>query len=138
MQWSDIPLAPPNRVLRQFAVLWIVFFAGLACWHVYFHDHQALAIAFAVLAFTGGPLGLVKPQAIRWMFVGSMVVTFPIGWVVSRLVLACLFYGIFTPVGFVFRFMGRDTLHRRHCPDEPTYWTTKPAAAGPKSYLRQF
>jgi hypothetical protein len=138
MQWSDIPLVPSNRVLRQFAVLWIVFFAGLACWHGFLRNHQALAIAFAVLAFTVGPLGLMKPQAIRWMFVGSMVVTFPIGWVVSRLVLACLFYGIFTPVGLVFRLMGRDALHRRHRPDEPTYWTAKPAAAGPKSYLRQF
>ncbi len=138
MQWSDIPLAPPNRTLRQFAVLWIVFFAGLACWHGFFQDHQALAIAFAVLALTIGPLGLVKPQAIRWIFVGSMVVTFPIGWVVSRLVLACLFYGIFTPVGLAFRLMGRDALHRRPRPEEPTYWTAKPAATGPKSYLRQF
>src|SRR5262249_17737686 len=138
MQWSDIPLAPPNRLLRQFAVLWTVFFAGLACWHGYFHDHRVTAIALAVLALSVGPLGLAKPQAIRWVFVGSMVATFPIGWVVSRLVLACLFYGIFTPVGLVFRVMGRDALHHRRHPDERTYWTAKPAAHDPKSYLRQF
>ena len=138
MQWSDIPLAPPNRILCQFAALWIVLLTGLACWHGFFRDRHVLAIALAVLAFTVGPLGLLKPQAIRWIFVGLMVVTFPIGWVVSRFVLACLFYGIFTPVGLVFRLMGRDALLRRHRPDVPTYWSAKLAAASPKSYLRQF
>jgi hypothetical protein len=91
MQWSDIPLAPPNRLLRQFAVLWIVFLTGLACWHGFFRDRHALAIALAALAFTVGPLGLWKPQPIRWIFVGLIVVTFPIGWLVSRFVLACLY-----------------------------------------------
>jgi hypothetical protein len=138
MQWSDIPFKPAPRTLRQFAGLWILFFGGLACWHGLWRANQGLALLFAALAVAVGPLGLVKPEAIRWVFVGWMVLAFPIGWAVSRVVLGVLFYGVFTPIGLVFRLLGRDPLDRRPRPDQPTYWAPKPAAAGARSYFQQF
>lgn len=138
MRWSDLPWTPSPRTLRQFAGLWILFLGGLACWHGLVRGHGTLAGVLAVLALTVGPLGLIKPQAVRPVFLGCLIVTFPIGWLVSRLLLACLFYGVFTPVGLVFKLIGRDALERRYRPDQASYWEAKPMPADARSYLRQF
>lgn len=138
MRWSDIPWKPTNRTLREFAAVWTVFFAGLAAWQGFVSDRPALAVVLAVLAVTVGPLGLVWPQAIRPLFVAATVVTFPIGWVISRVVLACLFYGLFTPIALFFRLTGRDALCRRYQPNRATYWAEKPMTSDPRSYINQF
>jgi Saxitoxin biosynthesis operon protein SxtJ len=138
MKWSDISFAPASRTLRQFAALWLVFFSGLALWQGLVREHTVTGLIFAGLAVAVGPLGLVQPQAIRWVFVAAQLVTFPIGWVVSRVILALLFYGMFTPVSLVFRLLGRDALGKQRKPNQQTYWAPKPAAANARGYFRQF
>ena len=138
MQWSDIPFHPDRKTLRQFAGLWLVFFGGLALWEGWVRSHTGLASLWAVLALTIGPMGLLRPGWIRPIYVGWMVLAFPIGWTVSQVMLALMFYGLFTPIGLLFRLLGRDPLHRTRRPGVESYWTPKPAPAGPKSYFRQF
>ena len=138
MRWSDIPFDPSRATLRQFAGLWLVFFGGLALWQGLVRGQTGLAALFAVLALTIGPLGLLRPGWVRPIYVGWMVLAFPIGWTVSQVMLALMFYGLFTPIGLVFRLLGRDALHRARRPGVESYWTPKPAPAGPKSYFRQF
>jgi hypothetical protein len=137
MQWSDIPFRPEPRTLRQFAVLWIVWFAGLAAMHALVWSNKPLAWLFLALALSVGPLGLAKPSWIRWVFVGWMVCVFPIGWTFSRLLLAVLFYGLFAPLGLLFRLTGRDTLQRRRCRSPNTYWAVKPMPQDETSYFHQ-
>ncbi len=138
MHWSDIPWNPAPRLLRQFAGLWILFFVGLAGYQAFWGGHPSLTLPLLVLALTVGPLGLVRPSTIRYLFVGWMLLAFPIGWTVSHLMLGFLFYGIFTPVALGFKLAGRDVLHRRPAPDRATYWTPKPAIVDMRSYFRQF
>ena len=66
-----------------------------------------------------------------------MAITYPIGWVVSHVVLAVLFLGVFTPVAVLFRLIGRDALARRRPPDRATYWLPMPAPDDVRSYFRQ-
>jgi Saxitoxin biosynthesis operon protein SxtJ len=138
MQWSDINFAPPSRMLRQFATLWTCFFLLLAGWQLWRHDNEILAAVFAGLALTIGPLGLAWPRLVRPVFVGWMVLAFPIGWLVSHAVLASVFFGLFTPLGLVFRLIGRDVLTLRQPQGRETYWTPKPQANDPARYFRQF
>jgi hypothetical protein len=138
MNWSDLPLAPSSRTLRQFAALWIVFFTGLAYGRGSFLSNRPLAYGLAGLAIAIGLAGLARPRLIRPIFVVWMIVAFPIGWIVSRLLLACLFYGVFLPVGLCFRLFGRDLLNRRYDPNKETYWTRKPYATDLAGYFRQF
>ena len=138
MRWSDIPFDPPRATLRQFAGLWLIFFGGLALWEGWVRSHTGLASLWAVLALTIGPLGLIRPGWIRPIYVGWMILAFPIGWTVSQVMLALMFYGLFMPIGLLFRLLGRDPLHRARRPGVESYWTPKPAPAGPKSYFRQF
>jgi hypothetical protein len=67
-----------------------------------------------------------------------MVAAFPIGWVVSHLILALIFYGLFTPLAALFRLTGRDTLHRRPQPELDSYFVPKSTPADAASYLRQY
>ena len=138
MQWSDIPFRPPEKTLRQFAGLWLVFFGGLAPWEWFGRHHANLAIALAALALTVGPLGLARPGWCGRSTSAWMVLAFPIGWTVSQVMLALMFYGLFTPIGLVFRLIGRDPLQRARQPALESYWTPKPAPADLRRYFKQF
>ena len=131
-------LNPADRTLRQFAVLWIVFFLAIAALQEIHHHRHVLSIVLAALAVTVGPLGLVWPRVIRPVFVAWMAMAYPIGWVVSRIVLGIIFYGLFAPVAWVFRIIGRDVLVLKSQPKAETYWQPKPTAADQTEYLQQF
>jgi Saxitoxin biosynthesis operon protein SxtJ len=137
MQWSDIPWRPATRTVRQFGLLWLAFFGLAAAWQAVAGKYIA-ALFLAALAATFGPLGLLKPRWVRPLYVGWMVLVFPLGWLVSRIVLAAVFYGLFTPMGLLLRLCGRDVLLLRPRPEQPTYWLPKALPADPRQYLRQF
>ncbi len=134
MRWSDIPFDASRKTLRQFAGLWIVFFGALAAWQAW-RGNSTWGVVWALVV---GPLGLAKPDVIRPIFVGWMVVAFPIGWTISRLILGLLYYVVFTPLALAFRLTGRDILVRRERPVGDTYWIPKPAVADVRRYYRQF
>jgi len=138
MHWSDIPFDPPRTTLRQFAGLWLVFFGGMALWQALVRGHAGLASILALLALTIGPLGLTRPEWMRWIYVGWMVLAFPIGWMVSQVMLAVMFYGLFVPIGLIFRLLGRDPLHRARRAELKSYWAPKPAPADLRRYFKQF
>ena len=125
-------------MLRQFAAIWVVFFGAIAAWQEIHHHRQVTAIILAVLALTVGPLGIAWPRAIRPVFIGWMTLVYPVGWTVSRISLGVVFYGLFTPVAWIFRLIGRDALGLMRQPQVGTYWQPKPRAADKAQYLRQF
>jgi hypothetical protein len=138
MRWSDIPFSPPSRMLRQFAGLWLAFFGGMAAWQGLVRGRVGVALALAVLAVVIGGLGLIRPPLIRPIFVGWMVLAFPIGWTISLVLLGLVYYGLFLPIGLVFRLVGRDALQLRPRPNLTTYWTSRPEVADVRRYFRQF
>ena len=138
MRWSDIDFDPAPKVLRQFAGLCLLIFGGLALWEIFGRGRTAIGGLFALLALTIGPLGLIRAQWIRYIYVGWMVLAFPIGWAVSQIILLVMFLGLFTPIGLVFRLVGRDTLQRARRPELDSYWKPKPAMTDVRRYFKQF
>jgi Saxitoxin biosynthesis operon protein SxtJ len=138
MRWSDIQFDPPRRTLRQFAWLWLAFFGGMALWQALVKAHMALGLTLAALALFVGSLGLARPETVRFIYVGWMVLAFPIGWTVSQVMLAVMFFGLFTPFGLVFRLIGRDPLKRTRRSDAKSYWQPKPTPTDLKRYFEQF
>ena len=138
MHWSEITFDPPRTTLRQFGGLWLVFFGGMALWQGLARGRVGQALVLALIAVTIGPLGLVRPDWTRWIYVGWMILAFPIGWTVSQVMLAVMFFGLFTPIGLVFRLVGRDSLHRARSPERSSYWSPKPAPADLRRYFKQF
>lgn len=138
MRWSEIQFRPADQTVRQFARLWIAFFGGIAVYQGCFRERTTVALTLGAVAAVVGLLGLVAPRVVRPIYVGWMVAAFPIGWVVSHLILALIFYGLFTPISLFFRLIGRDALQRGPRPDLDSYYLPKPTPADPALYLRQY
>lgn len=134
----DINFNPPKRDLRIFALLLPVFF-GIVAWVVFRkHDNATVAIAIASSGAAMGAVCFVAPVIARYVYVGWMIAVFPIGWVVSHILLAVMFYGIVTPIGLIMQLCGRDPMRRRFDPDATTYWVKRFEQAKAEQYFRQF
>jgi hypothetical protein len=129
---------PTERMLRQFAGIWIPFFGAAAAIQQFLYHRHQIAVILVILAVTIGPLGLAWPRAIKPVFVGWMTLAYPVGWMVSRVILGILFLGLFTPVGWLLRKSGKDELGLKRRPHAQTYWLPKPAASDKSKYLSQF
>src|SRR6266699_3854776 len=138
MKWSDIPPNTTLKTLRQFAGAWLVFVSALGAHQWLAKSHERTGQVLIAAGLVIGLLGLIKPVAIRWLFVTAMLLTFPIGWVVSQLVLAILFYFVLTPMAVFFRGRGRDRLARKPAPDRASFWTEKTTPLDVRSYFRQY
>ena len=88
VQWN-----PDRKQLRQFAAIWFPAFCGLLGWIVGAKTGQwgAVQIVWFVCAVQA-VLGAVYPPAIRPVLVGLILLTYPVGWVVSHLLLGAIFY----------------------------------------------
>jgi hypothetical protein len=138
MTWSEIPFRPGTKALRQFAAAWLIVFLAFGAPQYLVRRHPGTGLALMSMAVVIGALGLVKPLAVRWIFVGWMVIAFPVGWVISELMLLLMYYAILTPVAFLFRLQGRDLLRRKREPDATTFWLPKDTPQDVRSYLRQY
>ena len=140
----EINWRPDRRQLRQFGVI-AVFGFGLiglvTAWRLDVFAGSGRWTAPVVLWAIGAALGLlgaVAPKAVRPAYVVLMAITSPIGWVVAHGALAVVYFGLFAPIGLVFRLIGRDPLCRQFDPEAETYWTKRPASPPGARYFRQF
>jgi hypothetical protein len=139
MPLIQINLNPSRRELRQFAAGWFPAFFAIVGGLVLYHT-RSLALAGAVWAPAAllAVAGFFMPTAARWVYVGWMVAAYPIGWLVSHLLLAMVYYGVLTPIGLAMRLCGRDPLCRNRDPSATTYWVPRDKCDDPERYFRQF
>ena len=138
MQWSDVTRRQTSKTLRQFGILCLFIFGGWAAWRLADGQRDPGTLFLAAASVLLGLLGLVRPNALQPIFTAWMTVAFPLGWLISRLLLATLFYGVFTPIGAIFRLRNRDVLRIRSRPSAASYWADKPKSDDVSDYLRQF
>ena len=137
MKWSELHLNPTPRMLRQFSGAWLVVFAGLALHRTLGRHQTGVALELGALALVG-LIGLARPALMRRLFIVATVLTFPIGWVISQLVLALMFLLVITPVALFLRLRGRDILQLKRPPDRASLWKQHPERTEPSRYLKQF
>jgi hypothetical protein len=138
MTWSEIPLRPTTKALRQFAAAWLLFFLALGAHQYLVRHHSRVGLTLMGLAVVIGAAGLAKPSVVRWIFVGWMILAFPVGWLVSELMLLVMFYGMITPVAVLFRMRGRDLLRRKQDSAATSFWLPKDTPQDLRSYFRQY
>jgi hypothetical protein len=142
----QLNLRPEVRQLRQFGWIALVAFGVIGA--VVLVRGGLLGMSFGAaarpVAFAAWTLGvlsallsLVWPEANRPLFVALGALTFPIGWVLSHLVLAAVFFGVLTPVGLLFRLVGRDPLERAFRREMKSYWVELPEVKNEGDYFRQ-
>jgi hypothetical protein len=143
----QLDFRPQARQLRQFGFIAFVVLGVLAAVAFFrgtlfgFDVGDAARPVAAALGAVGGVSALFSlawPQGNRPLFVALSVVAFPIGFVVSHIVLAVLFFVILTPVGLALRLLGRDLLDRSFEKDKKSYWIDLPQSIQKRDYFRQF
>ncbi len=134
----EINWQPSHRDLRVFAIVQLIV-AGAGAWLL----HRRLGWDLAAMVLIALSLvllvaGFVRPRILQPLFVAWMVAAFPIGWVMSHLLLAVVYFGIVTPIGFLLRLRGRDALQLKPDDNSTSYWNARPASPDSSQYFRQF
>jgi hypothetical protein len=130
---------PTRRQLNQFGFIWLGFLAlfGAVAWLKF--DAPTAARVLWSLAVVVPLIGWLIPSFMRLVFVGMSYAAWPIGFVVSHVVLALVYYLVFTPIGLMMRIFGYDPMVRRAEPEATTYWVDRDREGrSPRSYFRQF
>ena len=138
MRWADLPFEPADRTLRQFATLCLIVFVALAGWQEVVHQRIVTAIGLAILATTIGVIGIMAPRAIRFLYVGWMLVVFPLAWLISRVTLALAYFLVVTPLGACSRILRRDPLALHPNEKKESYWSPLRIKTDLSRYFRQY
>jgi hypothetical protein len=101
-------------------------------------DTAVTALATVLAAIAVYAITLVRPDILRLPFVALSLVTWPIGWLISHLILVVVFYGLITPLGLALRLAGRDALGRRFDRTASTYWQPRQSRPDVERYWRRY
>jgi site-specific recombinase len=134
----EFPQNPSRSDLRWFGVL-LGGFLPLAGWLIgrrleleppWLVLFALSAVSLATAAFA--PRWL---RGVHWLWHAA---TFPIGWLISRILLAVVYWGVLTPIALTLRMRGRDLLGRRFDRETKSYWTRHDPPADIARYFRPF
>ena len=131
---------PPLHVLTQFGFIGVAGFTFIGAIATQrFHAPPAVGyVCLALAAFLGFCAAFEAGAIIRPFFVALMIIAWPLGMVISIVLLGTIFYGMFAPVGVVFRMMGKDPLDRRFDRSSTSYWIRRKTQRSPASYLKLY
>lgn len=129
---------PSRRQLNQFGGLWLVFLGAFGALAYFKSGNHPLGIGLWVAAVVVPVLGWLVPAFMRLVFLGMSYAAFPIGFVVSHVILAAVYYLVLTPVGLVMRLLGHDPMGRRFDREAATYWIEREPVDDARRYFRQF
>ena len=147
MALVELNLNPDRKQLRTFGLIGLVVFGGLGGWA--WHNgtlmgfslgafQQPVAVVLGGLAGFCGLCSVVFPAGNKPLFVGLSVITLPIGFVISHLILFTMFFVVMTPIGLLLRLSGRDPLARSLEPAQNSYWGARAPQPPVDRYFRQF
>jgi Saxitoxin biosynthesis operon protein SxtJ len=134
----DLNLNPTKRELRTFGLCTLGFLCLVGC-IIFRRGGSMPTIATVVgigIALAG--LGLTIPQALRPIWVVLTIVNYPIGWVVTHVVMGLIFYLVVTPIGVIMRLTGRDPMERAFDRSAKTYWKLRRTDSNSSRYFRQY
>jgi hypothetical protein len=123
---------PSANELRVFALGVGALVAGLA-WIYRLPTWPTWALSAAAFAACSAGLPLLA-WPFYWLL---LVVTLPVRWLLSPLLLALLYFGVLTPIALLLRITGRDALGRI---DRSTasYWVERDSQPDLASYFRRY
>lgn len=139
MALIELKLHPGRRELRQLGLLVLPLVTGALAALAFFRWHQpTAAIGFASVGAAGLLLGAVAPTALKPLSVGLSIATWPIGWVISLVALALVYFLVLSPIAAIMRLRRMDPMARRFDRNTPSYWIDRRRKPDPQRYFRQF
>jgi hypothetical protein len=137
----EFNLHPDSRQLRSFsaALITLSIILGVVVYRrsgLSLRGECILAAVAAIGMFS--VFGLFWPWLIRPMYQVWHVITFPVGWFVSHLLLGVIFFLLITPLAVLLRLLGKDAMQRKFDRNASSYWETKVGERKGSDYFRQF
>jgi hypothetical protein len=126
---------PDIRQLRQFGLLCIVLLPTIA-W-VWGGSSSTIEVA-ALIGAGLGLLGILAPRVLKPVFLGLVLISFPIGLIIGEMILLMIFVGVFLPMALLFRIIGRDVLRRRMTAESETFWVPRSGPSNVRRYFQQY
>ncbi|MFZ3012109.1 MAG: SxtJ family membrane protein [Nitrospira sp.] len=112
--------AVTRKELRQFGLLVGAVFTVIGLWPLVFRGEPlrlwAIGLGGLLIACGGILPQLLAPVHKGWMWVGHIL-----GWINTRILLSIVFYALVTPIGLVFRLMGKGTMRQGFAESSATY-----------------
>jgi saxitoxin biosynthesis operon SxtJ-like protein len=125
--------AATRKELRQFGLLVGAVFTVIGLWPLIFRGEPlrlwAIGIGGLLIACGGILPQVLWPIHKGWMWVGHIL-----GWINTRILLGIVFYALVTPIGVVFRLIGRDTMRQAFAESNTTYRVVR--APRPHSHMK--
>ena len=148
MALIEINWKPDRQELRKFGWICVVACGGLGGW-VWFRASllgfelsgpvaRVLSSGVWIVAAASLLASWLVPQALRPLYLLLTLISVPIGFVISHVLMGAIFYGLFTPIGLFFKLVGRDALSRRFDRDATSYWERRTPVGDSARYFRQF
>jgi hypothetical protein len=139
MSLIEVNWYPKHKELRNFAIIALIASLIIA---LLLYVLKGVRIQWALIIVTAG-FGIfissfVSLRLTRTIYLGLILVTFPIGWVISMILLTAFYFLLLTPLGFFFRLLGRDPLSRRFDSDAKSYWLTRRQTDNLDRYFHQY
>lgn len=138
MALAEINWKPSPRELRIFSVALGCLLALSAFVSFRTSASVPLAVALSAIAVLILMLGLFAPTTIKSVYLGLMILLFPVRWVVSCLLIAVVYYLMITPIGLTLRLLGQDLVGRRFDTQATSYWKSERRIRREQDYFRQF
>jgi len=139
MSLIEINWQPNRKELRNFGIAALILSALIA---LLLHLVKGLEIQWSAIIFAVGFIvfmsSLISARLTRLIYLGLILVTLPIGYMVSFTVLALFYFLLLTPLGLLFRLTGRDPLHRKFDSNADSYWLTRKPPDSVERYFHQF
>jgi hypothetical protein len=148
MALIEVNWRPAPKTLRDFGLIALGAFAALGAWAYFGRSLFGVALgpdsartagwALGAAAALCGVLALAAPRALRPLYVVLTAISLPIGFVVSHLIMALLYFGVFAPVALFFKLIGRDALNRGFDRGRKSYWIEREVVTDRRRYFRQY
>ena len=139
MSLIEINWNPNQKQLRSFGLIALIATALIS---LILHFVKGVSIHWIATIFGIGLIIFVSSRIslklTKLFYLTLTVVTIPIGFVVSFLVLAIFYFLLITPLAFIFRLIGRDLLCRKFDPDINSYWVAHNQPEDFDRYFHQF
>jgi hypothetical protein len=113
-----------TREVRKFGLtigIFLLVIAGFLFWKQ--------RPSFPYFVYIGGGfavLGLIVPIVLKPIYKAWMTFAVIMGFIMTRVILTILFFGLFTPIALVAKLLGKDLLDERWDKNATTYWVKRP------------
>ncbi len=139
MSFVEINWHPNHKQLQNFGKIALIAAAVIS---LLLYLLKGVAIQWVLIILTAGLIiflsSIISLRLTRAIYVFLTAVTYPIGLVVSFMLLSAFYFLLLAPLGLLFRLTGRDVLGRKFDPSAESYWQQRKPPESDERYYHQF